>query len=698
MTMLQSLTARIQAKSDNCGQLRAMPTMIRRSVQQDRTRRENTVIRPSGTFSRKREKGKLLQALLLVFGLLLASAGEARAAERITSFTSEVAIGADSALTVKETITLVSEGNEIKRGINRDFPTEYRDRNGLAYVVGFEVIGVRRDGRDEPYTVLSIANGKRIRIGSADVFLDNGPHVYEITYRTTRQLGYFEFYDELYWNVTGSSWVFPIEKAEAQIQLPPGATIKQHAEYTGRQGESGHDAQVVQSTGGRYQARTTRSLAPNEGFTVAVGWPKGFVTPPTEIDKAKDALKDNLGFFAILGGVLLSFLYYLYAWFRVGRDPAKGTIIPLFSPPAGLGPAAMRYVWKQKFDDKSFASSLVGLAVKGRARIVEYDDSFSIERKEDKGPPLTRAETALYRAMPSGMTELKNTNHAKVGAMKSAIEDTLEREHEGVSFLRNLKWLWGGVAISVLALLAGAALLPADDAFLGFFLSLWSGGWWAVLIAISWFWVKGILHTKGLWVWVKSIFSLAFLLPFFFAGAFVPAAILAEGSSSPGLYAFAAGALVLIVMSFVFHRLLRAPTLSGRKLLDQIEGFRMYMTTAEEERLKVLHPPERTPELFQRYLPYALALDCENEWNAKFAAVLAAAAAAGVATSPYWYSGSHWNTGNMGGFTDSIGSSLATTTSSASMPPGSSSSSGGGFSGGGGSSGGGGGGGGGSGW
>src|SRR5687768_3644166 len=110
MTMLQSLTARIQAKSDSCGQLRAMPTMIRRSVQQDRTRRENTLIRPSGTFSRKREKGKLLQALLLVFGLLLASAGEARAAERITSFTSEVAIGADSALTVKETIALVSEG------------------------------------------------------------------------------------------------------------------------------------------------------------------------------------------------------------------------------------------------------------------------------------------------------------------------------------------------------------------------------------------------------------------------------------------------------------------------------------------------------------------------------------------------------------------------------------------------------------
>jgi uncharacterized membrane protein YgcG len=98
----------------------------------------------------------------------------------------------------------------------------------------------------------------------------------------------------------------------------------------------------------------------------------------------------------------------------------------------------------------------------------------------------------------------------------------------------------------------------------------------------------------------------------------------------------------------VFFHLLRAPTVEGRKLLDQIEGFRMYMTTAEEERLNILNPPEKTPELFERYLPYALALVCENEWNSKFTAVLAAAVAAG-ATAPLWYSGNHWASGRTGG-------------------------------------------------
>src|SRR4029079_13719310 len=118
----------------------------------------------------------------------------------------------------------------------------------------------------------------------------------------------------------------------------------------------------------------------------------------------------------------------------------------------------------------------------------------------------------------------------------------------------------------------------------------------------------------------------------------------------------------------------------------------MYLKTAEEDRLQVLNPPDKTPELFERFLPYALALDCENEWNAKFTAVLAAAAAAG-ATAPVWYSGSNWDAGRTTSFTDSLGSSLASSTAAASTAPGSSSGSGGG-----GSSGGGGGGGGGGGW
>jgi uncharacterized membrane protein len=126
--------------------------------------------------------------------------------------------------------------------------------------------------------------------------------------------------------------------------------------------------------------------------------------------------------------------------------------------------------------------------------------------------------------------------------------------------------------------------------------------------------------------------------------------------------------------------------------MDEIGGFKLYLAVAEKERLNILNPPEKTPELFEKYLPYALALDVENEWSEQFAEVLAAASQDG-GYRPTWYTGNTWRRWNMEGFASSLGTSLPGAISSSSTAPGSSSGSGGG-----GSSGGGGGGGGGGGW
>jgi uncharacterized membrane protein len=144
----------------------------------------------------------------------------------------------------------------------------------------------------------------------------------------------------------------------------------------------------------------------------------------------------------------------------------------------------------------------------------------------------------------------------------------------------------------------------------------------------------------------------------------------------------------------VFYHLLKAPTLLGAKILDQIEGFRMFLNTAEKNRLEVLNPPQVTPEVFEKFLPYAIALDCENQWSKKFEAEAAAAGmtpnASGGYYMPYWYSGG--NFGNFGsGFAAGLGASLAASAASAATAPSSSGSGGGGFSGGGGGGGGGGG-------
>jgi uncharacterized membrane protein YgcG len=635
-----------------------------------------------------------MRLIAFAIGLLLALASPALAEERITQFVSEVMVNADASLSVRETITVVSEGIEIRRGILRDFPTTYRDRAGQQVRAGFEVLGVKRNGEAEPYALESLSNGTRIRIGDKDVFLERGPHRYEIVYRTTRQIGFFDDFDELYWNVTGNGWTFAIEKARVVIRLPDGADIRQHAEYTGPHGSTASDARVTGASGAAYEAETTRRLEPGEGFTVAVGWQKGIVAPPSEGQKWGWWVADNAGLFVLGLGLLASSAFFLYAWNRVGRDPEKGTIIPLFAPPKGLGPACVRYVTRYGSDDKAFAAALVGLAVKGRLKIADDDASFTITKLSEPAgaPALTSSEQALYAALPAGSTELKQSNHARVGAAQRALETALEREYENKVFLRNLGWFAAGLALSVVFLVVGALLLPAGEGITGLFAVGWTAVWWGAIIFGGWASLKGFIAARGLWRKISSLFGLMFLIPFVGAGLVGPALFLFQGGVSSALSMLLATGALLGIINVIFYQLLRAPTEMGQKLLDQVEGFRLYLATAEEDRLNVLHPPEKTPELFERYLPYALALDCENEWNAKFAAVLAAAAVAGAA-GPAWYSGRRWDSGRSGSFTDSLGRSLAASAAAAATAPGKSSGSRGG-----GSSGGGGGGGGGSGW
>ena len=119
-------------------------------------------------------------------------------------------------------------------------------------------------------------------------------------------------------------------------------------------------------------------------------------------------------------------------------------------------------------------------------------------------------------------------------------------------------------------------------------------------------------------------------------------------------------------LNALFYHLLKAPTLSGRKIMDQIEGFKLYLSVAEKDRLNLLNPPEKTPALFEKYLPYALALDVENAWSEQFAEVLAKAGTETQPYSPIWYSGSSWDSFHTSRFSDSLGSSFAGAISSSS--------------------------------
>jgi hypothetical protein len=263
----------------------------------------------------------------------------------------------------------------------------------------------------------------------------------------------------------------------------------------------------------------------------------------------------------------------------------------------------------------------------------------------------------LYSALPDEMTRLKRTAQLTLLSLRSEVRRALKVQYEGVLFQRNLRWFWSGATLSTLVLGAVASLLPVRDASIGFALLGWWSLWWGVALGLGWEDFERLYNARANPRAARAFRRLGFYLPLLIAGAAVPLIVLTV-ADSPTLYVVVIAGLALLALNLLFFRLLRAPTLAGRVILDQLEGFRLYLTNKPP-------PAPDAAGLFESYLPYALAMDCERAWNARFHAVLA-----GV-SGPRWYSGRRWNRARSGAGEDGLGSLFSSRLSAASSAPGS---------------------------
>jgi len=649
--------------------------------------------KPPRRNARLRRLAALAGFVWLVFSV---SAG---AEEVINSFVSDIRIKADGTMNVLEAITVTAEGTKIRRGIYRDFPTDYRDRYGNAYHVRFDVLRVMRDGHPEPYHTEATANGTRVYIGSADRFVAPGRHTYEIIYSTDRQLGFFDQHDELYWNVTGNDWDFVIEHAEATVTLPGAAPEDELVAegYTGPRGSKARNLRATVSGPSSAHFETTRALGPHEGLTIVFAWPKGIVHEPTVLERIAATLRDNDHLVAALVGFLALLVYYLKVWSRVGRDPEAGVIIARYEPPAGYSPASMRYIAEMGYDKKCFTAAILNLAVKGYLTIEDDDGDYTLRKtatEVDMAPGEKRLVDALFGSRDS--IRMTDTNHKIVKDALDQHEQALSSDYENKYFVLNRIHFFGGIALTIVVAIAYLIFAPRDfDMATAGFLTVWAVVWWSFTgVGMYRAWMQ-LRHTHGLGSRAGAVFRILFLVPFVFAGLLVLVPLSQQGGAS----VLVVGA-VLIVTNLVFYHLLKAPTLLGRELMDKVEGFKHYVDVAEKLELEARYPEGRTPAVFERYLPFAVALGIEQKWAEQFASVISEAAYGQEKYAPAWYQGSHWRADNLTDFSSSLSNAFSGAVASSAIAPGSSSGLGGfsGGGGGGGSSGGGGGGGGGGGW
>lgn len=643
-----------------------------------------------------------LRGLSLMLCAALCAISAHAQAERILDFHSDIRVQDDGAMQVVETIRVVSAGNQIRHGIYRDFPTRYADRLGNNYIVGLEVLAATRDQLPEEFRVTDQANGKRIYLGRSDFLVPAGEHTYTLTYSTNRQIGFFADHDELFWNVTGNGWIFPIERSSASVRLPRSIPPDQvHlGGYTGPQGSLAQDLTFGRQEDGSYVFAAVGPFRANDGLTILLTWPKGYVTAPTGQEKLQYFLQDNHDAAVAGAGLIAIFLYYLIVWGLVGKDPAPGPIVALYEPPPGISPAAMRYLVRMSYDNKAFSSAVLDMAVKGYLQIKEDEGIYTLTRTGNGRAALSPEEQSAADSLFGNQSSilLQNENHTRISEAMQALKTWLKNTEYKTYFVTNAHYMIPAVALSILMMLSiifsQSPLKIGLAAFMTVWLSLWSLGVSGLLSLTFKLWRSALAggQLKGGATTIQAIVITA--ASFLFLGFEVVGLILLATSTSLILVA----ALVAsVLLNALFHHLLKAPTRAGRGVLDKIEGFKLFLTAVDGDRMSRVMPSEKTPEMFEKFLPYALALDVEQAWAEKFSGVLNRAQAGGQSGSTYspsWYSGNAWNSMGPNGFVSSLSGSFAGAISSSSSAPGSSSGGGGG----GGGSGGGGGGGGGGGW
>lgn len=550
--------------------------------------------------------------------------------EKINSWHTDLTVAPDGQLTVTEEIVIHAEGDEFKRGIVRRLPLRFEDHNGRQHRVKYEFTAVEIFGAPSPHHTATEGDDFVLYVGSEGNFLEPGDYPYRITYTTKGQVGFFPEYDEIYWNVNGNGWAFTIDSISAMVHLPPTAHVKQTACYTGVMGstENACSDSIIDARTVRFQGR---AMDHYEGLTVAVGFQKGVVAEPPPPTLWEQYAVPLVG--ALI--TLLLLLYYFITWARHGRDPDMPTVIPLFEPPDGLSPASVATVMKGVVDNEPITPAMISLAVKGHIRIQE--------KKEDVLLGLITRETYTIVKLKGG-ADLPGEEEELFNRMFGS-----GRERFGIS---------GSYDPNVQSM---------ASAFRGSLRNQWhtflnkGNNWrfWGIpMLTVGVCMISMIVLHNSYWGDNDVVYIAAFLV-------------------------------ANVILFLLYSYLIKRPSEEKQALRARLIGFKMYLSAAEEKQLQHFNPPAMTPEVFEKYLPYAIAFGVEKIWGDRFQSMISRALV-DPDYHPGWYSGSIMN---YGAFSSHMHSSLSSSVQSSSTPPSKS-----GGSGGGGSSGGGGGGGGGGGW
>jgi uncharacterized membrane protein len=570
---------------------------------------------------------RALQCALLLAALALPGAARSLV---IQNFNVRVDVSVDGTITVTEIIRPRFTGHW--NGIYRTIPVEYRTPQGFNKTLFLQLESVTdEDGRALKVDSSSERHYRKLKIWVPGA--EDAERTVIIRYKVPNALLFFEDHDELYWNITGDEWEVPINDASALIELPAGAAGVRTLAFTGAYGSKEQDADVTVN-GSEITFHMRRNLSFHEGLTAVVGWDKGLVHEPGALEKIFLFLKSNWPLFAPIG--VFAMMYWL--WYTRGRDPRLRPISTRYDPPEGLTPGEVGTLIDNSADMRDITATLVDMAVRGYILIEEKKEEHMLGLFSDTG------YVFHLRKKASEWGELKpHERNLLDGIFSGGADETVKLSDLQNKFYKDLP----GIKDSIFsALMARQYYTQRPDTVKAGYLA---GGF-----------ILGFISIWG---------------GMFLAGAF---------GMQPMPFIIAGVLSGIIVCGFGWF--MPARTLKGSEALEGVLGFEEFLGRVETDRMERM---VKTPQLFEKFLPFAMALGVEKNWTKAFEGI--------CNQPPDWYRGGDFTTFRTVYFVNSLNRmSTVAATAMASAPRSSGSSGfggggGGGFSGGGGGGGGGGG-------
>ena len=531
--------------------------------------------------------------------------------EQILNYDVILTLEKNGLLTVEETIKVNVKGEQIKRGIYRKIPLERKDQYGDDQRVSYNVIEVLHNATEAKYNKSIKGDYLNIRIGEKDVFLDHEEHTYKITYTTTDQVGFFENYDELYWNATGTEWLLPINKVTVKVKLPEGATSNQEYCYTGAKGSTVRNCRFKNEEG--YVIFEADSLQKYQGLTIATGFTKGIMENPLPIEKPSIWIR-NLDVYLTSAITVIYLLFLFFSWALLSRKFKKEVVVPTFKVPKNISPAMARLLVFKRIDDISLVATLVNLHVKKYIRITKKKHTYLIEHNADSTSDMLEIDQQKFFKELFGYLKrpiyLNKKYNSFMSDAKKALLKSLKNDFNKSNLLKSKVPY---VILSVIITIAAYGYLHVyavkEDPIHVLILSVVFG----IIATVGYNLAKNSKRMSAGEVFFFLIFFLIFSLGFLFVGI---------GDEKFPFICFPLS-VIFIAANWMFIKNLQILSKKeGIKARLEILGLKKYITVAEQDRFDMLNDPDKSLEFYEELLPYAIAFGLENRWAEKFNTVL----------------------------------------------------------------------------